>query len=1088
MNTQELQAAFQNQINSAGQVVVDDATLATTGVGELLQEAVGDPSVTVTQPTVSDPGSDTLVLGGVVSLFGIDGIAVTLTFTDDDDDLTFVLEATFPVSSSFTLSSLASQVFGQGFTVPQNFAGFGFSSLTFELDTAARTLKLAGQSNAPLDVLGTGKFLVGPVVLGVSATYPAAQKNDEKAGAKGGEGDAEKGGEGDGETTTVSASLAGPLTVAGATFDVTGDVGQGMTFDAKLAEGQSVSLLGLARALVAPTIALPFDDILLDDLSAAFDTSDSTYSFETAADFTWAVPVGDSSITTQVKLSVEGSGTDGATGTLAGTWTVGPSVFDLSYTLGPGSNLLEGSWAANGKSLGYLSLAAALGIPTNGVQLPSALPDLGLKSAALTIDFQKKKLVLMGDSTTYGQGFFVASNDDGWGFALGLALPSPWTFGSLPAPLNSALSPLDFLTFEDAFFIVSSMTDDSFSFDEFAPLSEGGVSIVPGLTFGSKVDLTGSAQGTIANNLQTVLGQDTLTVLAVISTDATKTQLSVALSGQPIPVRPFTNLTLENPQLVIAASPLAVTFEGTFSLPLDGKPLDVETALSVGAKGATFSADATTPGGITAPFGFNGVTLEQVGLVGGLQFTPPGVSMGLNGIFRVGSSPADSFALVLVLEGELINPVLLYGKFGNIALAPVFDAVFQGQLTLPPELQQLGLKDLYLCWAEPGQTYKLPDGTTPPPGFGMNGTLDVTSDFTAQAALTINMSTDEPGIAGSASMSAVNVGNGALVVTGKSALGGPLLAVSTSDEPYLNATLDVSMLKLASADVQATVGDGFSFALGFNVAGRAQTFNCDLVGYESFRASAALDFPLRASFGPVVAKDINLGTVNVNEEFKGNASVSIGGSGVAGSIGGSFGRWSMPTLTLNASVTDLSNILGMVVAKISAEAQTVFSALFADAGTWLRAVQSGLITVAGGIAAIGKVLVNFFGETVPQAATLVYNNYSKDLGQLVQLLYGLGASANDAYNILVGLGFSAADVGSAVVGVFHQHVDTQPFGHVDTGGQHGDTKGPHGDTSTPHADRTIFGKHGDVGGHIDTSPHVDATAPHIDTGHIDIST
>jgi hypothetical protein len=283
------------------------------------------------------------------------------------------------------------------------------------------------------------------------------------------------------------------------------------------------------------------------------------------------------------------------------------------------------------------------------------------------------------------------------------------------------------------------------------------------------------------------------------------------------------------------------------------------------------------------------------------------------------------------------------------------------------------------------------------------------------------------------------------------------------------------MLKIASADVQATIDDGFSFALGFNVAGRAQAFNCDLVGYESFRASAALDFPLQANFGPVVAKGVNLGTVNINEEFKGNASVQISGSGVAGSVGGSFGRWSMPTLTLNESVADLTNLLGMVVNQINAQAQSVFSALFADAATWLRAVQSGLITVAGGIVAIGNVLVKFFGETVPQAATLVYNNYSKDLGQLVQLLAGLGASANDAYNILVGLGFSAADVAKAITGVFHQHVDMQPVGHVDTGGQHGDT-------STPHADGRHFGIHGDVGGHIDTK------APHIDTGHIDIST
>lgn len=1064
MTIQELQVILQNQIKSTGQVVVNDATLETNWVDELLQEVFNAASVTVTQPSLSTPTANSIVLGGFMSLFGVENISVTLTFeVATGGGLSFTLQAIFPFATSFTLSAVATQMFGQGFTVPQNLASFGFSGLSLTFDTNARSVVLGGQASAQLDMLGSGKFLLNQTALSVTASYPA------------------------GGQMTAGASLAGTLTVAGANFDVTADVDEGISFTAALAAGQSISLSAMANALISTGIALPFPDISIDQLGASFDTSDGSYSFQTGTRFAWTIPVGSPSIQAQATVKISGTTSTTATGTLDGTLTIGPAAFALTYTLGPGSDTLTGIWQANGKSLGYLSLAAALGISTNEVSLPSGLPDLGLKSATLTIDFNAKTFILAAASTTYGEAFFVASDDSGWGFALGIALPSPWQFGSLPDPVGSDLSPLDFLDFKDAYFIISSLNDPGFSFADFPPLAGSKVSLEPGLTFGSQVDLSGAASGTIEGNLQTVLGQDTLTVQATIGTDPGQTQLSVSLSGQAIPILPFNNLTLDDPQLVIAASPLSVSFDGTFALPLDNQTLDVETTLEISAAGGTFSAEATTPGGITAPFGFTGVTLEEVGLTGGVAFEPPGVSFGLNGVFKIGSAPADSFALVLVLEGEVINPVLLYGNFNDIAFAPIFNAVFANSVTLPSELQGLKLEKLYICWAEPGQTNKLPDGSTPPPGFGLNGLLDVTSDFQADASLQISLSTSDPNISGSAEMSPLNIGNGAVTVTGKSSLGGPQVEVSTNASPYLNITLDVNVLKLVGVDLFAQVGNGLIFNLIFTIAGQSQTFACQLQDSQSFSASVALNFPLAANIGPVTAPGtgLNLGTVNVNEQFSGNAAVSVSASGVSGNIGGSFGSWTLPTITLTSAVTDLSDMFSMIVKQIENNAQSVFSDLFSDATTWLKAVKSGLITGVGDIVAVGNVLVQFFGESVPQAATLIYNNFTQDLSQMVQLLYGLGASADDAYNILVGLGYSATDVANAVAGVFHTHVDAQPVGHVDSK-PHGDTSSPHVDFND-HVDTKHFGVHVDTGGHNDTTPHVDGTLPHVDTGHIDVT-
>lgn len=1065
MTIQELQTILQNQINSTQQVILNDATLQTTWLDQLLKEIFNAADITVTNPSLSTPTSDSIILAGDISIFGVNDISVSVTFAITNGNLSFILQATFPVTTSFNLSNVATNIFGGGFSVPQNLASFSFSNLSFTLDTNARSLQFSGQASAQLDIYGDGKFLLNNVNLFVTASYPS------------------------GGSMQASASIGGSLTIAGANFDVTAKVGDGMTFTASLEQGTTISLTALANAMISSGITLPFPDISISGLGATFDTSNGSFSFQVQTAFSWSIPIGASPIQAQATVNISGSTSGATTGALNGNLAIGPATFDLGYTLGPNSNVITGSWHSDQISLGYQSLAVTLGISTSDIELPSGLPDLGLKSATLTIDFTKETFILSATSASYGEAFFIASNDGGWGFALGIALPSPWQFSSLPNPIGSDLSALDFLTFNNAYFIISSLNDPSFSFADFPPLANSHVNLVPGLTFGSSVDLSGAASGTIASNLQTILNKDTLTVQATIGTNVSQTQMAVGLSGQPIPILPFQNLMLQNPELVIAASPLSVSFNGTFSLPIDGQSLAVGVGLDISASGATFSADVTAPGGITAPFGFTGISLEEVGFVGGLAFEPPGITLGLNGIFKVGSQSADSFAIVLVYEGEAIVPILLYGNFNNIALAPIFNAVFNNSVTLPSELQGINLEKLYVCWAEPGQTNKLPDGSTPPPGFGLNGLLDVTSNFQARMSLQIDISTTSPDIAGSAEMSPISINNGAVSITGNSSLGGPEVQVSTSTSPYLGLTLDVTVLKIAGANINAQVtNSGFTFDLNFTISGQAQSFACTLQDSQSFSASASLNFPLVANFGPVLAPvtNTNLGTVNINEQFSGNAAVAISASGISGSIGGSFGQWSLPTITLNEAITDLSNMLSMIINQIDANARTVFSTLFSDAATWLQAIKSGLITGVGDIVAIGEVLTTFFGESIPQAASLVYNNFTTDLSQLVQMLYGLKASSTDAYNILVSLGFSASDVASAIASVFQTHVDTQPAGHIDQSQLHGDTSGPHGDLND-HIDKSHFGVHVDTGGHQDATPHVDGTTPHVDTGHIDFS-
>jgi len=414
--------------------------------------------------------------------------------------------------------------------------------------------------------------------------------------------------------------------------------------------------------------------------------------------------------------------------------------------------------------------------------------------------------------------------------------------------------------------------------------------------------------------------------------------------------------------------------------------LNVGTAMTVGVDGVNIAADVTSSkGSLPNPLGFIGVTLKEIGISGGLVLVPAGCTLGLNGVFELGALPADCFAGVFEVGPGVpvvIIPVLIYGYFPALDFTQVVEAtILSGRReSLPAGFPDVKIQKLYVCWADPANQNKLPDGSTPDPGFALSGTLIVLNEWTMAAALQVDYT--KKLISGSASISPINLGNGALSISapGSHGTGDPSFQVNTSSSPYFSTTIDVVVLKLA-AELAAQVDDtGFNFNLDFKIKNKDQRLVCKLQNKTNFSASANLDFPLQTKVGPIQVRQgdyqYNLGAINVNETFTGAAQVAISGTGVSGQISGHFGRWTLPAIAINQSAADLSNLWQTILSRIESNAKAIF---ITDADTWVKDIKSGLITDRGSVTDVANVLMGYFGKDVVEAGILIYKNISQNI-------------------------------------------------------------------------------------------------------------
>jgi hypothetical protein len=909
--------------------------------------------------------------------------------------------------------------------------------------------------------------------------------------------------------TTLAAAAGVPITatlpdVTLSTFSVGyTETGRTLSVTAGFAGTGATLLQQLGQALGAP--GLPA--IGLSQLTGSLaETAGGTAITLHLAATDWSVPLGPSTLTvTSVALDMtrtpQASGTQdppaastqdgpasggtqdsvpapGTTVALTGTLALAGVSATVTASL-PGSLTVTGSFPA----VALADLVSALS--GGNVTVPSVL-DVTLPASTLTLtedggDFQ---LAWHTAASPLGEMSLEVQRrpQAGWGVAAGFALPAGWQLSSL----SPALATLDGLSFDSAALVLSSFADPTFGFTDL-PLPSLSTGVVQGLTFGCALSLSGVLAGVAA-----MIGETSVDVIAVIGPDPAAIKLTAALTGT-VAIPPVSNLLLGDVALSIAPDPLSVSLSGQLTIPVGMQSLVATGRFTVTETAADFALDVTGSAlSMVAPMGFRGIVLDEIGVVAGITFEPPGLNLGLSGTFHLGGGPAgsDTFAFAFTVEGEAVTPTLLSGHLDQLDLPTLFDACMLPTVTLPAGLDQVSFSDLTLYWCDTEQP--LPDGSTAQPGFGLSGAMAVFG-WNAAVKLVLDFGS---GVTGDASADPVNLGGGALTLTGTGITGGPFLHVDTTASPYLSVSLNATLLDVAGEDISGTLSSsGMTFALD-NHLGTLDANLAITASPSGASLTSGLNVALDVVAGPldIPGSNLTLGSIRVQAAFTGSTTFTLSAAGFHATIDGGFSwqgqQFQLATVTLTQSPASVAALGQAVGQAVQAQAQTLFGELLSDSSQYFALVSAGLVSGAS------------------DAATLALSVYHLTPDEAQALFRSVN---------LVSSGTVHTDVAAG-------HIDTAPHtdvasGHVDTPGVHADTPGAHTDLVATHADVpgshvdsashvdvpgthsdfSLFGKHADnsVTPHGDTAPHVDnSITPHADTStphadyapHVDLAT
>ena len=797
----------------------------------------------------------------------------------------------------------------------------------------------------------------------------------------------------------------------------------------------------------------------------------------TPAGGTAAVPAGTAPADGTNPAAVAATGTGGTppppapapastTATVTGTLALAGASATVTATL-PGALSITGAFPA----VGLAQLISTLS--GNTLSLPAAL-DVTLPASTVDLTENAGVFQLAWHTATSPLGEMVLEvqrlPQAGWGVAAGFALPAGWKLSNL----SPALSTLDGLTFTSAALVLASFADPAFAFTDLSlPALSGGV--VEGLTFGCALALSGTLAGAGA-----MLGRSSVDVTAMIGPAPAAIKLTAALSGT-VAIPPTTNLLLGDLALSITPAPLSVGLSGALTIPVGSQALVATGRFTVTETAADFALDVTGSAlSLAAPMGFRGVVLDEIGVVAGITFEPPGLNLGLAGAFHLTTQPAgaDRFAFAFTVEGEAVTPTLLSGHLDQLDLPTLFGACMLPTAVLPSALTQISFSDLTLYWCDTEQP--LPDGSIAQPGFGLSGSM-LAFGWNAKVKLLLNFGS---GVHGEASCDPVSLAGGAFTLTGTGTTGGPHVLVDTTASPYLSVSLNAKLLDIIGENVQGTLSStGLTFTLANNL-GVLDTALAITAAPTGASLASGVSFPLDVMAGPldIPGSGLTLGSIHVQAGFSGSITISISTAGFHATIDGGFiwqgQHWQLATVTVTETPAGVAGIAQAIAQAVQAQAQTLFGELLSDSSRYFTLVSGGLVS---GASDAGTLATSVYHLTAQQTEALFQNLHLK-VSETVHTDVSTGHVDTAPHT----------DAASQHADTLPVHTDTPgahtdlPAGHVDVPGIHTDAPGIHGDV-TAHLDSSaFFGLHTDTptGPHTDQAltPHGDSGTPHGDTG------
>ncbi|HTU74885.1 MAG TPA: hypothetical protein VMG38_15330 [Trebonia sp.] len=852
--------------------------------------------------------------------------------------------------------------------------------------------------------------------------------------------------------SSVTGVLGATLPIAGGQIAITGSYGAGWVL---AGEASTLSLSALLADVLAD-VPLPAPLVDLEVSQATMTWSSSSGSFACAGSVDLSIDLGPMTLATTLGLAVGSMAGQGATGSLAGSVSLGRMAFRLLYELQPGQQVLCGTWDSQGADAGFADLALAFGIQPPAIGL--TLPDLGLRSLSFEADLSAagQQPVRFTATTSLGEAFFLVDRPAAgqpWAFVFGAAIDHATRISQLLAPAGLDSQALDFIRLCDAYFLVSSAQFPALP----VPAALGGqpTPVGAGATAGLLLDLAGSSSRPEVAALRSLLPGNpaVLTAQLCVGDSLATTVVTGRLGGNlAIDAGGGSSITLGSACAIMRFDPVAIGLLGSIVIPVDGQQIEAAGMLTVSPAELTASLAVEGTGGQVLPFpmGLPGVHLTDLSVEVGATFEPPSAMLGVLGRFVVGPGgppspagtavaprpltampPPDEFVMVIGIEGDIPNPVLLSMYLLELSLADAVEAFINQQLSLPGVLTGIMATDLMIYWCDVPAGIQQPDGTWAYPGFGFNCTLDLYG-FLAHAGLKVEPAS---GITGSACISPVRI-DGVLELAGDGPgtpaeyqgqvtvqPGGPQVQVSTLGCPYLDLAWRLTLFSTLSETVNAQVTkQGLTFEVTGAGPGFSSTLQCSLQMPPRLQVSFSVRLDLDIDLGTVAG--VNLGTLRLGGaglDASLLAAVEPASLTVDGSLEVDGVRYTMPELAVTVPFRSLAQLPGAIADQVEREVTATFASLYDSASAYASLARQAIVA---GADEIGSVMCSAYDLTAEQAAATMKDvDYAAD--QVAQAFQaGYDVTDEEAARLLRTAGYGATDVASALEDVWDTTADT----------------------------------------------------------------
>ena len=544
-----------------------------------------------------------------------------------------------------------------------------------------------------------------------------------------------------------------------------------------------------------------------------------------------------------------------------------------------------------------------------------------------------------------------------------------------------------------------------------------------------------------------------------VSLESVDAYLSAALGDNVYIPSGRGQLPLYKPTIQINLKPLpSVQLSGALEFTVQGTLVMATARLTISETEAEVAVFlAADQGALPAPAGLRGLHGESFGVEMGVFFEPPGIDLGLQGSFRIGSVQTlqpDQFAFVLEVIGEVPNLQYMSFYIDSIDLAEVVTIFTNAsQPAILQELSMVQASDLSFHWADTAVT--LPDGSNITPGFGFSGNIQIYS-FGAHADVQVVEST---GISGFAEMSPINL-QGILRIGGNSkgiyrifeqingvwtqvrnntvvqpppgpktqlqtvvAPGGPVIRIDTQGARAIDISCTVSLFDLVNAEVNVTIGSGgISFNLGYDLDNIERfDLSCTLVDRENFSANSSFSFDLDMMIGPIHVLGMSMGTLRLYADLNAALAVTVNPSLFNMVLSGGFDfegiSLTVPQFEITITPTSLNALPGILSQQIRNNADRIFAELFATAEGWADMIGRGVVV---GIDDMATALKNVYRQTANEAAWLM-RSAGRDVTEVAAgLNYAFQQTAQAAAASLRMAGYAAEEVARGLQSGFRQ--------------------------------------------------------------------